>query len=128
MGNTIIGFQSVSPAILDAANGMGMGEYERLRIIELPMALSHILTGLRHAFILNLATAAIGAVIGAGGLGVIIMSGLTLQNSALVLSGTIVIAGFALIGDFVFSWILTSRGPNSSLDYQRNGKQAGKGA
>ena len=46
-----------------------------------------ILTGVRHAYILNLGTAAIAALIGGGGLGTIIMSGLTLRNSALVLSG-----------------------------------------
>lgn len=103
IGNTVIGFQSVDPAVKDSADGMGMNEWQRLWIVELPIALPHIVTGLRHAFILNLATAAVGAVIGAGGLGVIIMSGLLLQNTALVLSGTLVIAACALVGEIAFS-------------------------
>lgn len=111
MGNTILGFQTVDPGVMDAARGLGMAEAQALRIVEFPMASPYILTGLRHAFILNLATAAIGAVIGAGGLGVIIMSGLTLQNSALVFSGTLVITGFALLGEYLFGLIPTPRPP-----------------
>jgi osmoprotectant transport system permease protein len=109
-GNTIIGFQSVSEAVLDSADGLGMKEMERLRIVELPIAFPHILTGIRHAFILNLGTAAIGAVIGAGGLGSIIMSGLLSRNSALVFSGTLVITSTALISEKVFSLLAPRRG------------------
>jgi osmoprotectant transport system permease protein len=61
-----------------------------------------IITGIRHSYILNLGTAAIAAVIGGEGLGTIIISGLTLRNSALVLSGTIVISLLAFIGEQVF--------------------------
>jgi len=103
--NTIIGFQSVGRDVLDAADGLGMKEVQRLWIVEFPMAFPHILNGIRHAFILNLGTAAIGAVIGAGGLGSIIMSGLISNNSALVLSGTIVISSIALLSEGMFSLI-----------------------
>lgn len=103
LGNTVLGFQSIDPAILDASKGIGMSPVQRLLMVELPLAQPFILTGLRHAYILNLGTAAIGAVIGAGGLGTIIISGLTLQNSALVLSGTLVIVLLALIGEQAFS-------------------------
>ena len=105
LGNTVLGFQSINPALLDAARGLGMTEAQRLRIVELPQALPFILTGLRHAFILNVGTASIGAVIGSGGLGTIIISGLTLQNSALVLSGTLCIVGIAFAGDAVLDLI-----------------------
>nr|WP_319776673.1 hypothetical protein [uncultured Sphaerochaeta sp.] len=70
-----------------------------------------IITGIRHSYILNLGTAAIAAVIGGEGLGTIIISGLTLRNSALVLSGTIVISLLAFIGEQVFgllSWNQTN--------------------
>lgn len=103
LGNTVLGFQQIQTSILDAADGMGMTEVQKLRIVELPQAHPFILTGLRHSFILNVGTASIGAVIGSGGLGTIIISGLTLQNSALVLSGTLCIVGLALLGDALLS-------------------------
>ncbi len=92
---------------------MGMTWFQQLHIAELPQALPMIITGIRHSYILNLGTAAIAAVIGGGeGLGTIIISGLTLRNSALVLSGTIVISLLAFIGgEQVFgllSWNQTS--------------------
>jgi osmoprotectant transport system permease protein len=102
VANTVIGFQSVSADVLDASAGMGMSSYQRFYLVELPLAFPVINTGLRHSFILNIGTATIAAVIGGGGLGTIIISGLTLQNPALVLSGTIVITGLALIADAAF--------------------------
>jgi osmoprotectant transport system permease protein len=86
---------------------MGMSNLQRLRLVEFPLALPVINTGLRHSFILNIGTATIAAVIGGGGLGTIIISGLTLQNSALVFSGTIVITGLALIFDELFNLLET---------------------
>jgi len=111
LGNTVIGFNSVSPAAIDAAKGMGMTWFQQLHIAELPQALPMIITGIRHSYILNLGTAAIAAVIGGEGLGTIIISGLTLRNSALVLSGTIVISMLAFIGEQLFqllSWKQTN--------------------
>ena len=99
LGNTVVGLQSVDRAVVDAAKGMGMTGWQRLWLAEFPQALSMIITGIRHSYILNLGTAAIASVIGGDGLGTIIISGLTLQNSALVLSGTIVISLLALIGE-----------------------------
>jgi len=95
--NTAIGILGIDEEVLDAATAMGMTERQKLLMVKLPQAKAMIITGLRHSFILNLGTAAIGAVIGAGGLGTIIISGLTLQNSALVFSGTLVIVGMALL-------------------------------
>jgi osmoprotectant transport system permease protein len=100
----VVGFQSVDPAVKDAAKGMGMTHWESLKLVEIPQALPFILTGLRHAFILNIGTASIGALIGAGGLGTIIISGLTLRNSALVFSGTIVVVFLAILGDKILSY------------------------
>ena len=108
LGNTVVGFQSVSPAVIDSAKGMGMTWFQQLWIAEFPQALPMVLTGIRHSYILNLGTAAIAAVIGGEGLGTIIISGLTLQNSALVLSGTIVISLLAFMGEQVF-YIFSSR-------------------
>lgn len=107
LGNTVVGFQGVSPAVKESARGMGMTAFQQLWIAEFPQAWPMILTGIRHSYILNLGTAAIAAVIGGGGLGTIIISGLALRNSALVLSGTIVISLLAFIGEQVF--LLLSR-------------------
>ena len=102
LGNTVVGFQGVASDMKESARGMGMTSFQQLWIVEFPQAWPMILTGIRHSFILNLGTAAIAAVIGGGGLGTIIISGLALRNSALVLSGTIVISLLAFIGEQVF--------------------------
>ena len=102
LGNTVVGFKSVDAAVIDSAKGMGMTWFQQLWIAEFPQALPMILTGISHSYILNLGTAAIAAVIGGEGLGTIIISGLTLRNSALVLSGTIVISLLAFIGEQIF--------------------------
>jgi len=107
LGNTVVGFQSVDNAVKESAKGMGMTPFQQLLIAEFPGAWPMILTGIRHSYILNLGTAAIAAIIGGGGLGTIIISGLALRNSALVLSGTIVISLLAFIGEQVF--LLISR-------------------
>jgi len=99
IGNTVMGFKAVDPLILDAAEGLGMSERQKLSLVEIPQALPLIMTGIRHAFILNIGTASIGAIIGAGGLGTIIMSGLVLQNSALVFSGALTTVALALLGE-----------------------------
>lgn len=107
LGNTVVGFQGVPPEVQESARGMGMTALQQLWIAEFPQAWPMILTGIRHSYILNLGTAAIAAVIGGGGLGTIIISGLALRNSALVLSGTIVISLLAFIGEQLF--LLLSR-------------------
>lgn len=109
LGNTVVGFQSVSPAVIDSAKGMGMTWFQQLWIAEFPQALPMIFTGIRHSYILNLGTAAIAAVIGGEGLGTIIISGLTLRNSALVLSGTIVISLLAFLGEQLFHMVTPGR-------------------
>ena len=105
LGNTVVGFNAVRDDVKDSARGMGMTAIQQLWIAEFPQAFPMIITGLRHSYILNLGTAAIAAVIGGEGLGTIIISGLTLRNSALVLSGTIVIALLAFIGEQFFQLI-----------------------
>ncbi len=102
LGNTVVGFNGVPSEVKESATGMGMTPFQQLWIAEFPAAWDMILTGIRHSYILNLGTAAIAAVIGGGGLGTIIISGLALRSSALVLSGTIVISLLAFIGEQVF--------------------------
>ncbi|PYQ05135.1 MAG: hypothetical protein DMF83_16220, partial [Acidobacteria bacterium] len=74
--NTVTGIQQVDPAVLEAATGMGMTARQRLRLVELPLALPVILAGVRVAAVVSVGTATIAAAIGAGGLGTYVFRGL----------------------------------------------------
>ncbi|PKQ29406.1 MAG: hypothetical protein CVT60_05500 [Actinobacteria bacterium HGW-Actinobacteria-10] len=97
--NTIEGLRSVPDSITESARGMGMRPGQVLWRAELPIAAHVILAGVRVSVIVNVATATIGAVIGAGGLGAPIISGLVNQDPAVTLQGGILAAGLALILD-----------------------------
>jgi len=97
--NTISGINSVSPYVLDAAKGMGMTKSQVLFKIELRLAAKVILAGVRTSVIINVGTAAIGATVGSGGLGVPIIAGLVSQNPAFTLEGAIPAAMLAVLID-----------------------------
>jgi len=97
--NTISGLDSLAPEILEAARGMGLSRLQILLKIELPLALPVIMAGIRIAVVINIGTATIGAVVGAGGLGTPIISGLVRNNPAFVLEGAATAAFLAVIAD-----------------------------
>jgi osmoprotectant transport system permease protein len=97
--NTIGGLQAVSPAVNEAAKGMGMTELQSLARVELPLAFPVIMAGIRTSVVINIGTATIGATIGAGGLGAPIITGLASDNPAFILQGSIIAALFAIIAD-----------------------------
>jgi osmoprotectant transport system permease protein len=97
--NTVAGMQSVAPAVLESAHAMGMGSRQTLVRVELPLAAPVILAGVRVSVVINVATATIGAIAGAGGLGAPIISGLILADPAVTLQGAILTAALALILD-----------------------------
>ncbi len=101
--NTIAGIESVSPDLLEAARGIGMTRMQILREVSLPLALPVIMAGIRISIVVNIGTATIGAVVGAGGLGSIIISGLVRENPAFVLQGAVCAALFALLVDFLLA-------------------------
>lgn len=96
LGNAVVGFMGVDRGALDAAQGMGMTPWQRLTRVEFPLALPVLLAGVRTATVFNVGTATIGAALGAGGLGQLIINGLSEQNTALVLLGAILCALLAL--------------------------------
>lgn len=98
----VAGLRGVDHAVLDAARGMGMSEWQRLRRVELPLARPVMLAGLRTSVVYNVGTATIGAALGAGGLGDPIINGLSQQNTALVLVGALLAALLALSLDALF--------------------------
>lgn len=115
--NTIVGLREVDPAIVESAQGMGMGRRERLLRIELPLAWPVVLTGVRVSTLLLLGIAAIGAYINGPGLGGPIFSGLASIGSASalnqVLSGTLGIIVLAILFDLVYVGVFrftTSKG------------------
>ena len=97
--NTLAGLGSTPPEVLDAARGMGMTEGQALLRIRLPLALPLVLQGLRVSLISNIAAATIGAAVGAGGLGVPIVSGIRSFDTLLILKGSIPVALLALTAD-----------------------------
>jgi osmoprotectant transport system permease protein len=75
--NTVTGLDGVDPAIVEAAKGMGLSAFQRLRIVEMPLAWPVILTGVRVATLLNTGIAAIAVLVGGTGLGAFIQDGIT---------------------------------------------------
>lgn len=103
--NTLAGILAVSPAIIDAAKGIGMSPRKILFDIEIPNAMHVILTGIRVALVINIGTAALGYLIGAGGLGDLIFTGINLMQTDKLLAGALPVILLALIGDYLIELI-----------------------
>jgi osmoprotectant transport system permease protein len=99
--NTLAGISSVPSWIIDAARGMGMPKYKILFQIEIPNAMKVILTGFRVALIINIGTAALAFLIGAGGLGDHIFTGISLMRMDKLLAGAIPTTLLALFADYL---------------------------
>jgi len=97
--NTIAGIEAVPAATVDAARGMGMSARQVLARVQLPLAASVIVAGLRTSVVVNIGAATLGAAVGAGGLGMPIISGIRSFDAALVLRGSIPVALLALLAD-----------------------------
>jgi len=99
--NTYVGLTGVDPAILEAAEAMGMTEQQILFRVRLPLATSFILAGIRTATVITIGVATIAAAIGAGGLGTFIFRGVAMVSDAVILAGAIPAALLALLADFL---------------------------
>jgi osmoprotectant transport system permease protein len=97
--NTYAGIRSVDHALEDVASALGMTQWQRLIKVELPLAASVILAGLRTATVTCVGVATIAAAIGAGGLGELIFRGVASVDNGLVLAGAIPAALLALSAD-----------------------------
>ena len=97
--NTIVGITTVDAPVRDAAIAMGMTDLQLLRMVELPLAAPAILAGIRIALVTNIGTAVIAAVIGGGGLGVLIFRGVASVDTLEILAGAIPAAVLALLAD-----------------------------
>jgi len=99
--NTHAGIRSVDPAIVEAADGLGMTPRQRLRLVELPLAMPVVLAGVRVAVVVGVGLATIAAAIGAGGLGVLIYRGVSTVDHRLILAGAVPAALMAILFDVV---------------------------
>lgn len=104
--NTYTGIVNIDRSLTDAGRGMGMTRQQILYMVELPLSLSIIITGIRIALVIAIGITAIGAFIGAGGLGDIIIRGTNATDgTAIILAGAIPTALMAVIVDVVLGWL-----------------------
>lgn len=113
--NTIAGLRSVPEHLIEAARGMGMTPGQILRRVELPNAVFVMLAGVRTAFAINIGTVPLAFLIGGGGLGELIFTGIDLMEPSMLLAGAIPTALLAVLVDFLIGQIqfwLVPRGVN----------------
>ncbi len=108
--NTYAGFQGISPQYRESARALGLSPWYRLLHIELPLATRSILAGIKTAAVMNVGFAALGALIGAGGYGQPILTGIRLNRLDLILQGAVPAALLALVVQFLFDllgrWVI----------------------
>jgi osmoprotectant transport system permease protein len=97
--NTVTGILGVDPKVSEAATAMGMTGWQRLKMVELPLAMPVILTGIRVAVVISVGVATVAAAVGAGGLGTYIFRGLRQNDNNLLLAGAVASAMLALLCD-----------------------------
>jgi osmoprotectant transport system permease protein len=99
--NTYVGLTGIDPAVLEAAEAMGMTDAQILWRVRLPLALAVIMAGIRTATVITIGVATIAAVIGAGGLGTFIFRGVAMVSDAVILAGAIPAALLAILADLL---------------------------
>jgi osmoprotectant transport system permease protein len=98
--NTYSAINNVDPALREAARGMGLTPLQRIREVELPLAVPVIMAGIRVAVVLNIAVTAIATYIGAGGLGSFISRGISQTDHRQLITGALAVSVLAVVADF----------------------------
>jgi osmoprotectant transport system permease protein len=101
--NTVVGIQSVEPATIEAARGMGLTESEVLRGVEIPLAMPLVLEGVRIGLVQVIATATLGALVAWGGLGRFIVDGFAQQDVGQLVVGAVLVGLLAVIAELAMS-------------------------
>ena len=119
VANTVTGLNQVPAAVTDAARGMGLSVRQRLRQVELPLALPVILAGIRIALVQNIGLATVAALIGGGGFGTFVFQGIGQTAIDLVLLGALPTVALSFVTAIVFDAIidLTRRGPVIEIEH-----------
>lgn len=113
--NTMAGLRDVDPYLMEAGRGMGMTPAQLLLRVELPNSLYVILAGVRTALAINVGTVPLAFLIGGGGLGELIFTGIDLNEPAMMMAGALPTAGLAVLVDFTLglvTYYLVPRGVN----------------
>jgi len=111
--NTYTAIKNIDASLREAANGMGMTVSERLRKVEIPIALPIIMAGVRMAVVINVGIATIAAYIGAGGLGQLISRGIAQSDTRQIIAGAILVSTLAIAADYSLAGVqrlLTPKG------------------
>ena len=103
--NTYAGIMSIQPGIIEAAHGMGMTPIHVLRRIELPLAYPVIMAGVRTAVVINVGTATLATFIGAGGLGDLIVTGISVGRPIIIFTGAFLSAVLAVLLDHILGQV-----------------------
>jgi osmoprotectant transport system permease protein len=99
--NTHTALENIPPGLREAGRGIGMTFSQRLRWVEIPMALPVIFGGIRTAVVMNVGVMAIAAVIGAGGLGLLLLDGISGSDVRMLIAGALMICLLAIILDWL---------------------------
>lgn len=114
--NTYIGVKDVDKSLLEAGRGMGMSGWQRIRSVELPLAVPIIMAGVRVSTVYLIGWATLASFIGAGGLGDFIFNGLNLYRPDLILAGAIPVTLLALLTDFLLGRLEKKATPKGIKD------------
>ncbi|WP_160032951.1 ABC transporter permease [Paenibacillus sp. An7] len=112
--NTYAGLQAVDPALRDASKGMGYSRLQSLFQIELPLAVPYIMSGIRITTVYIISWTTLAGLIGAGGLGQLIMSGLGVNKTELIVAGALSAILFALLADLLLGALEKAIRPNQN--------------
>jgi len=115
MRNTYLALTNVEPGIREAARGIGMTFGQRLRMVELPIAVPVILAGVRTAVVMNIGVMTIAATIGAGGLGVLILTSISRSDMSMLLVGAVLVSLLAILADLLLQALQRSLTPEGLL-------------
>ncbi|WP_291278295.1 ABC transporter permease [Galactobacter sp.] len=101
LSNTMVGLDGVDKRLIEAGRGMGMSAGAVLLKVELPLAVPVMLSGIRTALVLLVGTASLGTFVNAGGLGLLINTGITLSQGTVLVVGSLLVALLALVIDWI---------------------------
>lgn len=99
--NTYAGFNSIDKQIVEAAKGMGYHPFQRLFLIELPLALPYIMSGIRLTTVYIISWAVLAGLIGGGGLGELILAAMSLNDKPLIIASSVMAMGIALLAEYI---------------------------
>lgn len=104
--NTILGFNEVSPVLKEVGLSLGMDQMQLLKQVTLPLALPYILNGIKLALVEIISSATLATYIGAGGLGILIFTGLGLYKMQYVVIGAVSVALLSLLSMFIMDFVI----------------------